>query len=77
MGPAERWLTQTASGGIAHAGDRLVDLVHRAVTGQRVRGDPERALDSLVKEGALSPEAALYVGAFRQALCELSRTLKQ
>ncbi len=63
---------RTLSGVLPSAGDRLVDVVHRAVTGDAVQGDPSEALQRLVEAGALTPEAALYLGGFRQVLHELA-----
>lgn len=72
MGSTRDVLLHTLTMTLPLAGDRLVDVVHRAVTGDAVKGDPAEALDRMVDEGTLTPQAALYLGGLRQALHELA-----
>lgn len=76
MDHAGRLFMKAAGKTLGDPGDRLVYVVHRLVKGKAVKGDAGRALDSLVEEGALSPEAALYLGGFRQALNEIAQAVQ-
>lgn len=69
-------LFRSASTALPLAGDRLVGVVHRAVTGHDLRGDPAKAVDSLVDQGGLTPEAALYLVSVRQALHSLGKAIR-
>lgn len=76
MDPKAHLLLRTASTALPLAGDQLVGVVHRAVTGKDLKGDPVKAVDSLVDRGGLTPEAALYLGAIHKALHTLGKAVR-
>ncbi len=76
MDPKTQVLLRSASTALPLAGDRLVGMVHRAVTGKDLKGDPAKAVDALVDQGGLTPEAALYLSSFRKALYSLGEAVR-